>query len=162
MKKISKIVWWLVLAVIIISIILFFVGPYSFKKMSTSPEFQKSLKEVERKNPGVVSQSSVDISLIPQYGGFQKTPEQVKADEEFVTTLINKFKDKRIASNETIKVGNKYYQKEDLNTAIRRYNQAWLLDDTNPEVYTSFGNILKKRGDESGANEMFQKANSLK
>lgn len=79
-----------------------------------------------------------------------------------MNTVMNEFKDKRSASNEMIASGNQYYQKEDLDTAMRRYNQAWLLDETNPEVYIGFGNILKKRGDENGANEMFQKASNLR
>lgn len=161
MKKSTKVISLSILTVVII-FGLFSFNDYLLKKINTDPEFQKILQKVEKNDPGSVSKADIDISLIPEYGGFQKTPEQIKADERFVNTVMNEFKDKRSASNEMIASGNQYYQKEDLDTAMRRYNQAWLLDETNPEVYIGFGNILKKRGDENGANEMFQKASNLR
>lgn len=45
--------------------------------------------------------------------------------------------------------------------AMRRFNQAWLLDSMNPEVYAGFGSVLHDQGKNCDAMRMMSKALSL-
>ena len=46
--------------------------------------------------------------------------------------------------------------------AMKRFNQAWLLDPNNHNIYIGFGDILNKRGYIKNASLMYQKAEKLK
>lgn len=100
-------------------------------------------------------------NLLPMYGYGEKTPEQKKADEEFINSVV-----KEVGSREKGSIGiaggaRQWLEKGDLDTAMKRYNQAWLLDDTNPEVYKGFGDILIKQGYAEDAEKMYEKGRIL-
>jgi tetratricopeptide (TPR) repeat protein len=48
-------------------------------------------------------------------------------------------------SRDATKLGWKYFYKGELDTAIKRFNQGWMFDRENPEVYWGFGLIMGKR-----------------
>src|SRR5689334_14267369 len=76
--------------------------------------------------------------LLPKYGQQPKTNDEKKADEAFVKEIIEKeqFKgDRRAASDHLIRLGFNYLYREDLKTAMYRFNQAYLLDSTNTDIY---------------------------
>jgi len=99
-------------------------------------------------------------NLLPMYGGGNvvKTPLKLQADKKFIDSLI-----KIAGSREKASVGvnngaKEWLEKGDLDTAMKRFNQAWLLDPNNPEPYKGFAEILKQRGDLAGAQMMLDLA----
>ena len=49
-------------------------------------------------------------------------------------------------------------EKNDLDMAMRRYNQAWLIDDANGEAYWGFGIVLNERKQYDESNKMLEAA----
>jgi predicted negative regulator of RcsB-dependent stress response len=163
MNKYIKIVLWVIAVIVLIVVGLLLVGKYYASKVNESdPRFQQMLKNVDKNDPGVVAKSSVNISLMPMYGGFQKTPEQIKGDEEFMNEVLAKYKTKEEASVAFVGFARSYFEKGDLDMAMKRFNEAWLFSDKNPNVYIGFGDILKKRGNEKDAADMYKKAEELR
>lgn len=85
------------------------------------------------------------INVLPMYGEVQKCAEQIKWDDEFLLASEKQFKDRKKAAAYYVSKGWEYFYKEDNDTAMKRFNQAWLLDKTNPEVYWGFGNLMGKK-----------------
>ena len=54
--------------------------------------------------------------------------------------------DKTAASDYLIKLGFNYMYKRDLKTAMYRFNQAYLLDSTNSDIYWGYGAIYMTLG----------------
>ena len=82
-----------------------------------------------------------NIRLLPKYGGVVKTKEQKEADEELIKMYVAQAGTPRKASELLVKLGFDYLYKNDLKTAMYRFNQAWLLDPKNENVYWGFGAI---------------------
>jgi tetratricopeptide (TPR) repeat protein len=90
------------------------------------------------------TEAETNIRLRPQYGNIAKTKEQKETDQTFIdeTMKIKKFNgNKRAASNEMIAIGFKYLYNGDLKTAMYRFNQAYLLDSQNTDIYWGYGAI---------------------
>ena len=141
------------------------VGLVVFSSMminESDPRFQELMQQVDKDDPGVVAKSSVDISLMPMYGGVEKTAEQKKSDEEFINGISKAVGDREKASIGTVETAKDFLAEGDLEMAMRRFNQAWLLDSNNPDVYVGFGDVLTKQGNDEEAAEMYSKAENLK
>ena len=82
------------------------------------------------------------MNLLPMFGGKSKCKEQLESDRQFLTESDTKFKNRRQACQFYIDNGWTYFYKNDLETSMKRFNQAWLLDSLNADVYWGFGNIL--------------------
>ena len=156
----KKIILISISSIILVLIILFVIVNYMTSE--SNPNFQQVLKQVEKENPGTVAPSSVDISLIPMYGGFSKTNQQKRTDQEFIDTVMKSFDSRELASDYTITKAREVFEKGDLNTAMRRYNQAWLLNESNPDVYIGFGDIYKANGYQTESNTMYELAEKYK
>jgi len=71
------------------------------------------------------------------------------SDEKFIkeTMQQEEFKGNRtLASNQTIKLGFDYLYRGDLKTAMYRFNQAYLLDQTNTDIFWGFGAVYLQLG----------------
>lgn len=87
----------------------------------------------------------VRIDNLPMYGQPEiPRPTMFKqADEAFVRNAAAGFGgDRKLASLAWTDRGDHFLAEHNLDYAMRRYNQAWLLDDTNYEVYWGFGRVL--------------------
>ena len=82
------------------------------------------------------------INLLPMFGGKPKCKEQLESDRQFLVESDVKFKNRKKASQFHVDNGWTYFYKKDLETSMKRFNQAWLLDSLNADVYWGFGNIL--------------------
>jgi tetratricopeptide (TPR) repeat protein len=80
------------------------------------------------------------LNLVPMYGhpNIVKTPDYVKADESFITTISKDYQSKNEASKELVYLGLNFFYKGELQTAMKRFNQAWLVDSTNAGSYFGF------------------------
>lgn len=103
------------------------------------------------------------IDEVPMYGGIDrsKVPELKAGDEKFMSELVTQFGSRERASALWVTQGYKFYKQDQLGMAMRRFNQAWLLDPKNPEVYAGFGSVLHDQGKNCGAMKMMEKALTL-
>ncbi len=71
-------------------------------------------------------------------------PTQLKqADEAFVVNAASEFGgDRRLAAIAWTDQADRYFAEGNLDLAMRRYNQAWLLDPTSYEVFLGFGRVM--------------------
>lgn len=86
-------------------------------------------------------EAKTNIRLLPKYGNVPKTEGQKEADEKMRKTYLEQEGTPRKASELLIKLGFDYLYRGDIKTAMYRFNQAWLLDPENENVYWGFGAI---------------------
>lgn len=99
-------------------------------------------------------EAKTNIRLLPKYGYATKTETQKKADEEFIDEVLKKDTTNRKASDHLIQLGFKYLQ-SDVKTAMYRFNQAFLLDSTNTDIYWGFGDVYLTLGDFEKAKQQY-------
>lgn len=96
-----------------------------------------------------------NIRLLPKYGQVLKTESQMKSDQEFIETTLKLHTTSRNASNQMIDLGFKYLYR-DIKTAMYRFNQAYLLDSTNTDIYWGYGGVYMNLGDYERAEKQYQ------
>ncbi len=73
-----------------------------------------------------------DINLLPKYGAQPKNDEQKAADERFLASIDGHYKgDRKKAAEEAAVRGWQFLRQGNAPDAMRRFNQAWLLDSSN-------------------------------
>jgi tetratricopeptide (TPR) repeat protein len=110
-------------------------------------------------------QAKSNIRLLPKYGHKQKTDTQKQLDEKFLkeTMQQDQFKGNRTAASDyMIKLGFDYLYKGDLKTAMYRFNQAYLLDSTNIDIYWGYGAVYMSLGDYEQAQKQYQEGLSVR
>lgn len=85
-------------------------------------------------------------SLQPMYGPGEKTEASKKADAAYVAKIESLGVTRVDAAKRTIGTAWTYFEHGDLDGAILRFNQAWLLDPENSEVYHGFAAVSAQRG----------------
>lgn len=102
------------------------------------------------------------LNQIPMYGNVEKTPEMKRADEEFFSDILKTGVSREKAAVHLVKRGWEALARKDPRTAIKKFNQSWLLDPKNGGAYWGFAMVLHVRDkDTSGATEMFERAREL-
>ncbi len=102
------------------------------------------------------------INLIPMYGKSVKCKQQIQSDNEFFNFVDSKFKDRKTAALSYIELGWDYFYKNDLETSMKRFNQAWLLDSLNGDIYWGFGILLGRKNELKTSIPFFEKSLKLK
>jgi tetratricopeptide (TPR) repeat protein len=107
--------------------------------------------------------SRLPIDQVPMYGGMdrQSIPELKKADDAFIQSTSSMYGGRERAAKEWVDGAFGYFRQQNLELAMRRFNQAWLLDPKNPEVYWGFGAILHERHLPFGSYDMQKRAYDL-
>ncbi|RZK56382.1 MAG: hypothetical protein EOO87_05585 [Pedobacter sp.] len=100
-------------------------------------------------------------NLLPMYGGLPKCDQQLKADKDFFTFVDTKFEKRSSASISYAQLGWDYFYKNDFETSMKRFNQAWLLDSLNANVYWGFGILIAKQNQFQASIPHFQKSLKL-
>lgn len=98
------------------------------------------------------------INLLPMYGEIQKCKQQIEFDKEFIQESEKQFENRKKAAEYYISQGWEYFYKNEDNTSMKRFNQAWLLDNSNPQIYWGFGNLLGKQNKFSESIKFFKKS----
>lgn len=92
-------------------------------------------------------------------------PKKLKElDEDYTNAIMNtgEFKSKAELAQETCELGYEYIKKDDKETAIKRFNQAWFVDHNHPCIYAGYGHYLAfSTGEVEKSFEMYEKALSL-
>jgi Tfp pilus assembly protein PilF len=114
-------------------------------------------------SPLLCADDQIQIDQIPMYGGMDRNaiPELKERDEKLITDTIKLYGTREKASAVFVNNGFAYYQRDDLANAMRRFNQAWLLNPQNPEVYAGFGSVLHDKGKNCEAMHMMERAMAL-
>lgn len=106
-------------------------------------------------------ESKTNIRLLPEYGNVPKTRDQQAADATFIAESLKEDTSRRKASDKRVDFGFKYLYRQDLKTAMYRFNQAWLLDHENENVYWGFGAIYVIFNDTDAALKQYDKGLKL-
>ncbi len=103
-------------------------------------------------------QAKSNIRLLPKYGLQKKTNEQKQADEKFIneTMELEQFNgDRKAASTHFIQLGFTYLSNGDAKTSMYRFNQAYLLDSTNTDIYWGYGAVYMTIGNFEKAQQQY-------
>lgn len=107
-------------------------------------------------------EDSTPLYLLPMYGhpDREKPDHLKKADEEFIKAATAE-QTRAEASDYYAAKGWEFGGKGDYETAMKRFNQAWLLNPDSYKPYWGFGLILKQQANLPEAVTNFEKALSL-
>lgn len=105
------------------------------------------------------SVSAQDLSLLPKYGQVAKNEAQRKADADFLAAIDKEYKgDRKKASQDAAARGWLALRKNDMEEAMRRFNQAWLLDAGNAQSVWGMGAVAGSIGELRQAVALFEEA----
>jgi len=102
-------------------------------------------------------ESKDNIRLLPEYGHVPKTTGQLEADQRLIDTELKQNSTHRKASDQLIKLGFSYLYQGDIKTAMYRFNQAYLLDPKNENIYWGFGAVYSSFNDSKAAIAQYDK-----
>lgn len=99
----------------------------------------------------------------PMYAGVDRSAagELRASDEKLVAEATKAFGSSGKASQAWVEQGYRFYRADQLGMAMRRFNQAWLLNPDNPEVYAGFAAVLHDQRKFCQAMSMMDRAISL-
>jgi hypothetical protein len=92
---------------------------------------------------------------LPAYGGSKQ------ADEAFIAEAAAKHGSRQAASRAYADAGFELYRADDLENAMRSFNQAWLLDAKNPAAFHGFGAVFNDRDVPCFADSLLGRAREL-
>ena len=112
---------------------------------------------------GCVSGGGTRIDNVPMYGQPEvERPESLrKADDDFIRQAASRFGSRQKASTAWWSQGEKHMNEGNLDHAMRRYNQSWLLDPENYQPYWGFARVLMEQDKVDDAIGYLEKAESL-
>jgi tetratricopeptide (TPR) repeat protein len=89
---------------------------------------------------------SLPANQLPMYGEREKTAEMKSADAAFIASIEKRGLSHQEGAEQVVQLGWSYWAKRDFATAMSRFNQAWLLDPENGNVYHGFALVTSVRG----------------
>ncbi len=102
------------------------------------------------------------FQLEPMYGGQPRTGHCKDADEKYLAEIDAMGHGRADSSQAVAKLGFDYLEHGDLQTAMLRFNQAWILDPKNCMAFNGFGLIKQQRDhDPNEAILLFEKGLEL-
>jgi len=112
---------------------------------------------------GCATPSGERIDNIPMYGQPEIPRSEVlkKADEDFINQAVAGLGSREVASRAWATEADKYMAEGNLDFAMRRYNQSWLLNPLNYQTYWGFGRVMLERGKVDEAIDHLEKAKQL-
>ena len=95
---------------------------------------------------------------MPMYGGGPMPPDVVAANEEFIAAILKRGVTRAQGSDNMVQLGWRYlFERNDIATAMKRFNQAWLLDPDNGDAFHGFAILIMRRdNDAAQADSLFQ------
>ncbi len=103
------------------------------------------------------------IDSIPLYGQPEiPRPDFLKkADEDFIKQAVEGLGSREAASKAWYAQAEQFVAKGDLDIAMRRYNQSWLLNPNNYQPYWGFGRVMLQRGKTNESIRYLEKSKQL-
>ncbi|QCR21872.1 tetratricopeptide repeat protein [Pontibacter sp. SGAir0037] len=96
--------------------------------------------------------------VLPMFGNVAKTEQQQKADEKFLSSCDKSFTNRKEASDFFMERGWEYFREGQVDTAVYRFNLAWLLNPDNSNAYWAFGLVTAGKGKADEAITFYEKA----
>jgi hypothetical protein len=83
---------------------------------------------------------------LPLYGEQPKTQAMLEADQRLIAAALETGLSRAQASDKSVQLGWQYFQqRRDIATAMKRFNQAWLLDPENGDAFHGFAVLVMAR-----------------
>jgi len=121
------------------------VHGWAFGTTNTGGPITYYLDNFELRN-APASSADYTINELPMYGHLQKTADQKRSDKRYIKEMTESGRSREAAADSVARVGwNMYYQGY-WSAAIKRFNQAWLLDPKNQLALWGFAAISIDRG----------------
>ena len=89
--------------------------------------------------------AALPINEMPMYGGIKKTDEMKRADAAFIARVEKTGYSKESGAEAAVEKAWDFFGKRDFSNAMKRFNQAWLLDPQNGDVYHGFALVVYQR-----------------
>ena len=98
------------------------------------------------------------IDQQPMYGGMDRSADpQLKAgDEQFISGVTKEFGSRESASDRFVDQGIRYYYQNNYSLAMKRFNQAWLLNPMNPDAFWGYAIVYHDEGKNCEAKKMIE------
>ncbi|MER2998809.1 tetratricopeptide repeat protein [Pontibacter populi] len=100
--------------------------------------------------------------VLPMFGKVVKTEAQQLQDEKFLSSCDKNFTTRTEASNFFMERGWEYLNEGQTDTAMYRFNLAWLLNPDNADAHWAFGLVTVAKGNPEEAVGYYEKALALK
>jgi Tfp pilus assembly protein PilF len=110
---------------------------------------------------GLAQDTPENPNVLPMFGKTARTEIQQKQDQKFLRSSDANFSTRKEASNFFIERGWEYLNEGQTDTAMYRFNLAWLLNPDNKDTYWAFGLITAGKGNPKEAIGYYEKAMSL-
>lgn len=107
------------------------------------------------------AQSTGADNTLPMYGGVSKNAAQLEADRKFIEDMIKQTGSREKAAERAVQLGWQYFYKGDRATAMKRFNQAWLLVPENPDAFWGFGAVAGSQGKFDESIKFFERSFTL-
>ena len=95
---------------------------------------------------GAAWADALPLNQQPMFGGQEKNAAMKAADAEFLESVGKQGLAREEGARQAIALGWSYFAKRDLPTAMKRFNQAWMLDPENGDAYHGFAVVSASRG----------------
>ncbi len=92
------------------------------------------------------------------FGNVPKTEAEQKADEKFLSSCDKSFSSRTEASSFFMERGWEYFNEGQIDTAVYRFNLAWLLNPDNVNTYWAFGLVENSKGNTADAIGLYERA----
>ena len=109
----------------------------------------------------LTADGEVSRDQIPMYGNVKKPQFLGSGRERFIRETTAAFGSREAASEAFARRAWQLYERDDLAAAMRRFNEAWLLNPHSPQPYWGFGAILHDQGEVHEALTMLSRASDL-
>jgi len=86
------------------------------------------------------------IDILPKYGAVEKCAEQLRIDAQFLQECDQIYPSRAAAAVHHIDLAWDLYDANQTDEAMKRFNQAWLLDKSNADIYWGYGNLTGQGG----------------
>jgi Tfp pilus assembly protein PilF len=102
--------------------------------------------------------ASYPLNEQPMFARQSKTPAEQAADQKFFDSVAKLGYSRPQGSDKSVQLGWQYFfSKHDIATAMKRFNQAWLLDPDNGDAFHGFALLVMARdNDAAQADALFQ------
>ncbi len=92
----------------------------------------------------------------PMYGEVPKNDAYKKMDEKFIESVLAQFGTVDSAVQVHVDLAWRYFYNRDLETAMKRFNQAWLLNSEYPDSYFGFAALMDMRGNKAESERFYK------
>lgn len=103
------------------------------------------------------------IDQYPMYGGMDRNayPQLKAGDEQFISGVTKEVGSRESASDRFVEEGIRYYSQNNYSMAMKRFNQAWLLNPNNPDAFWGFAVVFHDESRNCESKKMIDRALAL-